>query len=122
MVSFTLEFRQHADIPAGLSSENLYHIGIMGPSTALSSSGLRNALRNVQRGGYQAFLSILELYSSKWKGYIGLPAHFYKERKFLIAEKGPRGVVKPLPRQMPCKSILDGEKKIMKKVSAQSSV
>jgi hypothetical protein len=95
----------------------------MGASTALSSSGLRNALRNVERGGYQAVLGILELYSSKWKGYIGLPAHFYKERKFLIAEKGPRGAVKPLPRQMPsCKSILDGEMNIMKKVFARSSV
>jgi hypothetical protein len=101
-------------MPAGLPSENLYQIGIMGASTSFSSSGLRNALTSVERGGYYSVLSTLELYSSEWKGHIGLPAHYYKERKFLIAGKGPR-VVKHLPRQLPSrKKAVDVEMKTTK--------
>jgi hypothetical protein len=115
MVNFPLNFAKTADMPAGAPSENLYQIGIMGASTSFSSSGLRNALSSVERGGYQYALSTLELYSSKWKGHIGLPAHYYKERKFLIAEKGPRDAIKRLPRQLPPrKKAVEGEMKTIK--------
>lgn len=103
-------------MPASLLSENLYQIGITGASTSFFSSGLRNTLTNMERGGYHSVLSTLELYSSEWKGHISLPAHYYKERKLLIAGKGPR-VVKHLLRQLPSrKKAVEREMKTKHKV------
>jgi hypothetical protein len=85
-------------MPTELASENFYQIGIIGNSTALSSFGLRKALKSVERGGYPFVLTTLEAYSIKWTKYIALPGDFYRERKFLKAGKGPRSVPKAARR------------------------
>jgi hypothetical protein len=96
-----LKFANIKDMPidSELASDNFYQIGLIGNSTALSSSGLRKALTSVGKGGYQYVFTTLEAYSNKWTKYIGLPADFYRERKFLIAGSGPRNIPpKPAPR------------------------